>query len=248
MKNYNNSETNDNEELNDENQNIDFNSKNFTLSEEGYKIKGRSEDKNTEANSLNKTYYFPKIENEKMVNTHKRDMIDNIHFFFNSIKGIDGLTLSKFDFYLGILISNVFTEISSDDNYIISIHDIVEKLPFMYDNVNPPLNLQQRDNYLIWRYIPREGHTDLLSFIALELHKKKFGLTRKNRQGLVDEITLKKALSDFGWKNLPSRIFDLSKRGYNRLRKRQYNGPEAFRFAFLTHLATADNERGKRIE
>lgn len=168
------------------------------------------------------------------------------HFFFTTISNAGKMSLNKFDFYLAIVSSNIFTEIVKEEgNYIATISDIIDKLPEVYNKIAPSVNLEQRENYLLWRMIPKEGHCDLLAFLAVEFHKKKLELKKINRQMVVSENLLRGTFEDFGWRCMPSTVINLAKRGFDRLRKKLFSGPEAFRYAFITHIAASQNERGK---
>ncbi len=157
--------------------------------------------------------------------------------------GPDKLSWTKEVFYRGFILANLFTELIKDQRFIVSVSDLLDNMPNIYDIVNPPISLLQRDNYLLWKNIPREAHIDIVAFIALENHRNKFHMHTLNRIELINETLLKLIMKDLGWSRMPDTVIDLARRGYDQLRRRMYNPSEAFKYMMITHVAASENQR-----
>jgi hypothetical protein len=101
-----------------------------------------------------------------------------------------------------------------------------------------------RINYFIYKAIPRSIKLDILTFLALENFEYKLHLFNKQNSNVkVNEILLKILMKDYGMINMPDAIIDLSKRGYDELKRRLYLQSDVIRNIIIIQAATAENER-----
>lgn len=226
----------------DNNFNIKYNNNNNTIFDnviiknksielsEVFKFKQNEEPANKGMNS----YYFDVPKNPQ-----------NRYYFYLSMTGADKLSWTKYIFYRVFISCNLFTEMVRDQRFLVSISDILDSLPNMYDRVNPPISLYQRDNYLFWKNIPRDAHIDIISFCAVENFRVKFELHKLNKIELINETLLKIIMKDLGFSRMPDTVIDLAKRGYDSLRRRIYNPIDAFKYLIITHIAASENKRNQ---
>lgn len=129
----------------------------------------------------------------------------------------------------------MFTDLTNDQRFLVSVNDILEKLPLLYDTSIPPLGVLQRENYIMWKNLQRENHVDLLLFLNLENYRFKFNSLKLNKYDTINETLLKVIMKDFGWQNIPDTVIDLAKRGYDPLRRRIYFVKDVMRFMVDVH-------------
>jgi len=158
--------------------------------------------------------------------------------------GPDKNVWTKKIYYQAFIICNLFAEVV-DQRYLTSVSEILEKLPKLYNSINPPISLLQRDNYLFWKNLPNEAHIDILCFIALENFRNKFKMHQMNKLELITETLLKVIIKDFGWGNMPDKVIDLAKRGFDHLKRRVYNSSEALKYMMISHVVACEKERIK---
>lgn len=192
------------------------------------------QDDSVQSKDLTSTYYQAVPKNDQ-----------NRYYFYLTMAGADKLSWTKQIYYRTFILGNLFTEMIKDQRFIVSVSDLLDNLPNMYDAINPPISLIQRDNYLFWKNIPREAHIDIIAFLALENYRNKFELHKLNRIEMINETLLKVIMKDFGWSKMPDSVIDLGKRGYDQLRRRMYNPTETFKYMMITHVAATENVRMK---
>jgi hypothetical protein len=167
----------------------------------------------------------------------------NRHFFFTSLVGIDKRFLTKEQYYRGFQWANLFTELAVDKRWLVSTTTFVEKLPTMYDTVHPPISQLNRNNYVMYKTLPREIHIDILTFLALENYPYKFQIHKLNSNELINETLLKIILKDYGMINMPDTVIDLAKKGFDSLRRRVYIPREVIKYVIIVHASAGESVR-----
>lgn len=147
---------------------------------------------------------------------------------------------TKYIFYRTFVLANLFSEMCKDQRFLVSVNDLIEKLPILYDKIVPPINIFQRENYLMWKNIPRENHIDLLTFLITENWRIKFNLQRSNKLEIINETLLKIIMQDYGWENIPDTVIDLAQKGYDQLRRRIYKVEDIFKYMLIVHSAATE--------
>ncbi len=163
------------------------------------------------------------------------------YYFFLSQTSPDKFFWTKPMFYRAFIITNLFCELAKDQRYLVSINDLLEKLPSLYDTVTPPVSIFQRENYLFWKNLPRENHIDLLVFVNVENFKVKFNVHKLNKSDLINETLLKLIMKDWGWSEMPDTVIDLAKRGYDALRRRVYFVKDVMKYMLILHSYALEN-------
>lgn len=167
----------------------------------------------------------------------------NRHVFFSTLCGIDKRHWTKEMYYRAFQWGNLFTELTTDKRWIVSASTFIKQLPSAYETVNPPISQLNRDSYKLYKSIPREIYIDILTFLALENFSFKFNLQKINDNELVNETELKIILKDYGMMNMPDTVIDLSKKGFDSLRRRLYTPQEVMKNVLIVHSAAGENVR-----
>lgn len=148
-------------------------------------------------------------------------------------------------YFRAFIITNLFCELVNDQRFLVSINDLLDKLPSLYDTVVPPINIFQRENYLIWKNLPRENHIDLLAFLNLENYRTKFNMHKLNQMDIINETLLKIIMKDWGWEAIPDTVIDLARRGYDPLRRRIYKVKDVMKYMLIVHSSALENYTNK---
>jgi hypothetical protein len=175
----------------------------------------------------------------------KNPNVINRHYFFTTMCGIDKRFWTKDIFYRAFQWANLFTELTSDKRWLVHSSTFIEKLPAMYETINPPISQLNRNNYVIYKAIPREVYVDMLTFLALENHTFKFNIHKLSSNELINETVLKIILKDYGMINMPDTVIDLGKKGYDSLRRRMYIPHEVIKYMIIIQAAAGENIRNK---
>ena len=163
-----------------------------------------------------------------------------IHFFYGMTTP-DKDSWTKETYFRTFLSANLFMEFTKDQRFIVSVNELLEKLPSVYNSINPPVNMNQRENYLLWKNIPRENHIDLLMFLFVENYKYKFNVHKLNKYEIINETLLKVIMKDYGWENIPDTIIDLAKKGYDQLRRRVFDVKDVMKYMSILHSYCLEN-------
>jgi hypothetical protein len=175
----------------------------------------------------------------------KNPNVINRHYFFTTMCGIDKRFWTKDIFYRAFQWANLFTELTADKRWLVPSSTFIEKLPAMYETINPPISQLNRNNYVIYKAIPREVYVDMLTFLALENHTFKFNIHKLSSNELINETVLKIILKDYGMINMPDTVIDLGKKGYDSLRRRMYIPHEVIKYMIIIQAAAGENIRNK---
>ena len=164
--------------------------------------------------------------------------------FFTILCGDDKDFWTRNSVYQGFQIANLFTEIIGDNRrFTVSNSIILDKLMTMYDKVNPCISMEERENYNIYKSIPREVYLDLLSFLSLEFHITKVKIMKESNDRFINENIVKSILKDFGMINIPDTVLDLAKKGFDKLHRRIYDPNELIKYCGLVQIVASENRR-----
>jgi hypothetical protein len=170
----------------------------------------------------------------------------NRHVFFTAMTGTDKNYWTKEIYYRAFTLSNLFTSMCHDKRWLVSVPFFLDNLNNYYEKVNPPIAQMFRNNYVVYKYLPREVSLDILSFLELENWTFKIDQHIKSSNDYINETLLKMILSEYGMVNMPDTVIDLSRMGYDNLRRRQYSPAATQKNIFIAHSTAAENERNKQ--
>ena len=166
--------------------------------------------------------------------------------FFSTYCTIDKTYWTKDSYYRAFLWSNVFSELARDKRWLVPVLNFAELLPNLYETIQPPIGILERNNYVFYRSFPKDINLDLLAFLALESHNFKFKShqlnTNINKQNLINETMLKIIMKDYGMFNMPDTIIDLAKKGYDTFRRRVYSY-EVIKYLVIIQAAASEVKR-----
>ena len=180
----------------------------------------------------------------------KETNISNREVFFSIMCGIEKRFLTKEQYYRGFTWMNLFTELADkqDKRWVVSVATLIEQLPKMWDAAFPPIGMMERNNYPIYKSLPREIYFDSLIFLSLENYPYKFGLHKLNNNELINETLLKIILNDYGMKFMPDTVIDIAKKGFDIMRRRQYLPSEVIKYMVIVHAAAGEFIRNNEYE
>jgi hypothetical protein len=121
---------------------------------------------------------------------------------------------TKNDYYRCWTLANLFVFLVPDERFVVPSTMFVEKLMNAYTLVTPQINVKQRENYHIYKKFSKEISIDLLTYLAVENWSHKLAITMRTTQSAIPETIIKIILSDFGMKNMPDTVLDLSREGF----------------------------------
>ena len=168
---------------------------------------------------------------------------ENARKIFFSLPSRDINLWNRQIYFRTMQLTNFYSKLTRDRTYLVPVTMFHEKIFEAYDRINPPLNLIQRTNYLKYRAIPKMLRIDLLVFLSVELWEIKLKGIRQSNIRYVDETDLKAIMSDFGMINIPDKLIDLNRTGYNSLRSREYNPKETFSMLSAVQAAAGELQR-----
>ena len=166
-------------------------------------------------------------------------------YFFNTFALQNKKTWSKENYYLAFTLANLFVSLVPDSRNIVPVVTLVDRLMKQYDIVNPPINYTQRKNFPQYKFIPRETHVDLLAFSAIEFWRQKMVAVTTSSNSNIYESFAKMNLMDFGMKNLPDTVLDISKKGYDNLRRRTYDTDDLMKNVMIVQIVASEIRRSK---
>ena len=181
-----------------------------------------------------------KITSDKYYNFVTPDDESRIHLFYG-MSTPDKDYWTKDVYYRTLLSANMFMELTKDQRFIIPVGELLEKLPNLYNTINPPISMNERENYLLWKNLPRENHIDLLLFLFVENYRFKFNVHKLNKYEIINETLLKLIMKDYGWENIPDTVIDLAKKGYDQLKRRIYVVKDVMKYMSIVHSYCLEN-------
>lgn len=130
---------------------------------------------------------------------------------------------TKNDYYRCWTLANLFVYLVPDERFVVPSTMFVEKLMNAYTLVTPQINVAQRANYHIYKKFSREISIDLLTFLSVENWSHKLAVTMQTTQSAIPETIIKIILDDFGMRNMPDTVLDLSREGFGDNGQRLFN-------------------------
>jgi hypothetical protein len=168
--------------------------------------------------------------------------------FFSTFALFDKKHWTRNNMYLAFQLSNLYitfvgiTAITKP----IPVSWFLEKLPTLYDTVTPPISVKQRNNLSIYKSLPSEIYLDLLTFLALENFTNKIKSYTMNNSMLINETVIKTVLQDFGMLNMPDTVLDTASKGFDALKRRQFDPQTIIKNTIIVHAVAAEHERDNR--
>jgi len=167
----------------------------------------------------------------------------NREVLFSIFANVNKEVWTKDAYYKAMALSNLYVSLISDWRQLVSAPDFVDKLMDQYTKVNPPISFTQRDNYQMYKYLPREVYIDILTFLSIENYKYKFRAYLRSSNTNIYESYARLMLADFGMENMPDTVLDTARKGYDNLRRRTYDPNELMKNCFIVHSVAAENVR-----
>lgn len=170
--------------------------------------------------------------------------IKNRLIFFSILTGNDKDYWTREAVYRGFQICNLFTElIKFNRRFIVSNSVILDNLMRVYDEVSPPISMKGRENYQIYKSIPRETYLDILVFLSLEYRLPKIESVKESNDRFINETLVKTILKDYGMINMPDPVIDLAKKGFDKLHRRIYDPEDVIKYCSIVQIVSAENKR-----
>lgn len=162
--------------------------------------------------------------------------------FFTVMVGLGKQFWSKVDFYRAFQIANLYVSIR-DLPVSHNVGVLLDNLQNMYETVQPSWNDAQRKNYMFYKSLPKDVGLDLLSFLALENFVTKIQVHKFNAETVIEETLAKAILKDNGMQNIPDTVLDLSKKGLDSLRRREFIALDVVKYCMIVHSASNELKR-----
>jgi len=165
----------------------------------------------------------------------------NREVFFSIFTETNKQFLVKRDLFRAFQLANLFVNIEGSSD--IAIGKLLENLPSTYDKVTPVMNMAQRNNYVLYKNIPREIKIDILTFLSLENFAEKLKLQTMMANVHIDETQAKIILKDFGMINMPDTVIDIAQSGFDSLHRRIYSPFELCKSVIIVQSVASENKR-----
>ena len=175
--------------------------------------------------------------------------IQNREFFFSIMCGHNNHNWNKESFYRAFAFGSLFTKViemtgeAGKSATALSSKSLLNLLPRAYDLSVPSINPMQRKNIIFYKNIPAEFKIDLLSFLEIESLSVKLAELNLSEDSVLEETTLKIIMKDYGMIHIPDTILDLSIKGYDALRRREFKSMELFRNLITVHVSAGEIKR-----
>jgi len=184
------------------------------------------------ASTINSTYFLH----------HNNEA--NIETLFFIFVEINKEVITKSQYYKAFSLMNLFRTMITDWRQLVGTADMVDRLQDQYELVNPPINYMQRENYNMYKFLPRDFFVDILLFCSIENYRHKFRSYLKSSSQVVYESFVKTLLQDFGMAEMPDTVIDIGKKGFDQLRRRTFDPYEVAKNVFIVQATAAENKRG----
>ena len=145
--------------------------------------------------------------------------------------------------YRGFQTLNLFTNLCNDKTLTVLNNVLIDNLIKEYDIINPPISIKQRDNYNLYKSIPREVNIDALAFLQIELGVFKIKKYKSIDDRYMDETMIKMIMKDYGMENMPDSVIDLGQRGFDKLYRRRYDPIEVCKYTSIASIVAGENKR-----
>ena len=168
--------------------------------------------------------------------------------FFSIVCDYDKKYWHKESTYRAFMNANLFAAFVTDKRFIVSNTKFLEKLMEMYDSVDPPIDMYQRENYNFYKALPKEIYLDMLQFITIEGHIRKVNVHKDNNLVTIPETLVKLILRDYGMRHMPDTVIDLAKKGFDKLRRRIYDIDDVIKYPSIVQAVVGETVRTKAIQ
>ena len=175
--------------------------------------------------SVNATYY----------KTHENE--ENRRIFFTIFRDPILSTITKENYYKAFALANLFNYFVNDGTFVVLIDTFVDRLMKTYSLSTPPINVKQRENYTMYKRLPRGLHLDLLTFLQIENFRNRLG------SSTVDETRLKLVLQDYGMRDMPDTVLDLGLVSYGVSRSRIFDVEKTLEKCLHVQCVASDYKR-----
>ena len=165
--------------------------------------------------------------------------------FFKVMTDINKEYWGRQTYLRGLWLSNLFLSLCKEERWTVNQPTLLRDLPAQYDEVRPPINLDQRKNYSLYKRVPETVKFDLLTFLMTENFWYKTEEHTGKESAVITELMLKTILKDYGMSHLPDSVLDLSLKGFDALRRRIYDVYDTPFNLVVVQATTAEIVRNK---
>lgn len=174
--------------------------------------------------------------------------VTNYEVFFSVFSEFDKDVWTKENYYRAFQLANLYVSLIPDWRFVVSSTAFVDRLMTQYELVNPPINFEQRQNYPMYKALPREVYIDILIFTTIENYRHKLRAYMKSSSNQkIYESLAKLILIDFGMKLMPDTVLDLAMKGYDNLRRRNYDPSELIKNCVIVQSVAAESRRNEEF-
>jgi len=118
---------------------------------------------------------------------------------------------SRASMYRAFSLWYLFMSMTPDGRFVIPVTQFVENLMQAYSKSVPPISIEQRENYHIYKTLSRDISIDVLTFLAIENYRYTLKWITRNSNVAVPESAMKTMLEKFWMRNMPDTVLDLWK-------------------------------------
>jgi hypothetical protein len=173
----------------------------------------------------------------------------NRELFFSIMCGSNKQYWDKESFYRAFAHGSLFAKVvemtgdAGKTATAISPKALLNLLPRAYDLSVPSINSMQRKNLIFYKSIQNEIKIDLLSFLEIEHFSTKLAEHNLTEDSVIEETIIKIIMKDYGMTNIPDTVLDLSIKGFDALRRREFKSMDLFKNLITVHAAAGEIER-----
>lgn len=173
----------------------------------------------------------------------------NRECFFSIICGTDKEHLDLESYLRGFAVGSLYNKVllmngdATKTTPAVSPRTFLDYLPRAYEFNVPSINSSQGKNLIFYKTIPSEVKLDILAFVEIEVFMEKLAAHNFSQDTLVGEDLIKIIMKDYGMADMPDTVLDVSLKGYDSLRRRQFKAMEAFKNLITVHAAAAEIKR-----
>lgn len=184
------------------------------------------------------------------INLHAQ--VQNREFFFSIMCGNNKNYWDKESFYRAFALGGLFTKVveMTGDAYkslpVVSPKTFLNILPHAYDLSVPSINPVQRKNLVFYKSIPAEIKIDFLAFLEIEAFYVKLADFNLSEDSVVEETAMKIIMNDYGMIKIPDTVLDLSIKGYDSLKRREFKAMELFRNLITVQVSAGEIKRTQK--
>jgi len=194
--------------------------------------------------------WTPSLYNKTTVNSRfweKKPKLDNRKVYFDTMTGMDKRYWTQEIWFRAAVLGNFFDEIHGIDDkfWLIGVTSFIDEVPKHWETSVPVMGLKLRKNYNYYKMLPREIQLDIIAYLALENFEFKVSAHKNDSNDQINESLLKIIMKDYGMKEMPDTVTDLSMSGSDVLGRRVYNPKETLINIISVHASAGDDVRSK---